>query len=449
VIIDWAHSVPFTKFYQKAFVDMADLFSVKIAAKEGLGGEALQARAAEILRDAARIEPETAEGRAVRSASQQQAARVTNTNSTWASRMALGIKDLLNKQISGLGDIMMPIAKIPANIVANGLENAGGGFVFGARDIFQGRAKIQSADLATRYEGMAQFAQGIQRLGRTTGSLGAAAFLASQLSASDFRQDRYGTNFVKIGGVWINMEYISAISPALAGMMTVKAKSNPGQGIQDTFSQYVKGAAAPLRELPGAKEINDLVAEVTNLKPGEGIGKPLADFAESRLMPAFLANLLKDRPIERLFFGAHGVETPQEVLHDSYQRAVSKTQEGMTVWGQPAGSPDNDPTNLQLEKIGYTPEFPKNTINGVRLTPTQYHDYVQIRGRLAKQILDGAVNNGAWQQLPHHLQVSSVRSIVEGATKQAQALIMQEDPTIFLRAAQNKITVDTEFAEAH
>ena len=52
IAIDWEHNLAFTKFYQKAFYDMANIASTNIARSEGLTGEALKARAADIFRDA-------------------------------------------------------------------------------------------------------------------------------------------------------------------------------------------------------------------------------------------------------------------------------------------------------------------------------------------------------------------------------------------------------------
>src|ERR1017187_8147603 len=80
VAIDWEHNIAFTKFYQKTFFDMVGLASDKIADTEGLNGNAAKTRAAEVLKDSARIQPQTAEGAMVRTMAQEQAARITSTN---------------------------------------------------------------------------------------------------------------------------------------------------------------------------------------------------------------------------------------------------------------------------------------------------------------------------------------------------------------------------------
>lgn len=326
IAIDWEHNITFTKFHQKAFFDMGNILSTNIAKSEGLVGKELKTRAGEIFKDAAKIEPQTEEGAMVRMESQKQAARVTSTNDTLLGNMAMAVKTYLNKRIPGfpLGDIIAPIAKIPANIIANGIENAGVGIPMGVRDIFAGRAKIQSPDLATRYQGMAQFANGIQKIGRTVGVLGAAAIFTSQLSKDDFRSDNYGNHFVKIGNVWINTEYISAISPALAGMMEVKQKSKNGQGLLDSIGQYVAGAAQGLKNTPVIDEVNKITQSLTNSNYQKGFGKYAGDFFSSRGEPMFIKNLQNNRPIDRLFFGATGVESQDQVRTDNLAKAAAK-----------------------------------------------------------------------------------------------------------------------------
>lgn len=304
IVIDFAHSAPFIKFYQGTFFDAASFTSSALAKGEGLTGEELQTRATEIFKDAARIVPTTEEGAMVRHQAQEQAARVTSTNDTIASRFSIQTKNVFNSIIPGvnLGDIIMPIARIPATIVANGIDNAGAGLPKGVLDLFKGREKMQSDNLSTRYEGMTQYAAGIQRLMRIGGTVGTAVLFASQMKKEDFRTDNYGNNFVRIGNIWVNMEYISAVSPALAGAMLAKQK---GTDFQSSLYEYGAGVAASLKKVPGIDEANSLIST--------GVKKYVSDFFSSRAVPVFLKNLLKDRPINRLFFGSTGVESQQDI----------------------------------------------------------------------------------------------------------------------------------------
>lgn len=310
--IYYEHQISFSMFHQKAFFDSADIFSTKMAKEEGLAGRDRQARAEEIMRDAARIEPETAEGAFVRQQAQAQAARVTSTNKTWLSNQALNFKNILNKEGEKygnvpIGDLLVPIAKIPANIIWNGIENAGAGIPRAALDIFQGRSKMQSGDLKTRYEGMAQFSNGIQMTARMVGTIGVSYLIANSIPKSNFKQDQYGTTYVKIGTTWINAEYFSAISPSLSGFMSVKSNSKKGAKADNVAGAYASGVTKSLSNFPG---VTDVLSTFQN--PSKGA----SDFFTSRGLPAFIPNLLNDRPINRLFFGAHGVESTQDVAKD-------------------------------------------------------------------------------------------------------------------------------------
>lgn len=440
VAIDWEHNITFTKFYQSAFYDMLNIAATNIAKSEGLVGDALVQRAGEIVKDAARIEPETDIGATIRAEGQKQAARVTSTNETLVSRLALGVKDVLNKAVNGLGDILMPIAKIPANIIWNGIENAGAGIPMGAWNIFQGRMKIQSTIPAIRNEGMAQFANGIQQIGRTVGTVAAAAYFSSLLTKQDFKTDAYGGHFVKIGGLWINTEYISAISPALAGMMSVKEHGTEGQGVLDTAGQYVAGAGQSLKSAPGVDELRALVTSITNSNWSQGIKKYAENFFTSRGEPAFIQNLQKDRPIDRLFFGAHGLETESQVAQDTADVKTAKVETklgeakfGMDVWGQPAGSlPHDDPVAQELRKIQYAPSFPmpempvRGVAKGVPLADDQYKDFIQTAGRFSKIHIGTLLAIPGWQSFPVAWRAQEIRSVIEHDRKAAMAKIQME-----------------------
>jgi hypothetical protein len=333
VAIDWEHNIAFNFTYQHNFYDMANLVSSDIAHQEGVGSGMVKSRAAEIFKDAAKIEPDTKEGKMVRMLAQKQAARVTSTNETWASRFSVGVKDTLNKVIPGfrLGDVISPIAKIPANVIANGLENSGVGIPKAVGDILAGRTKLQSEDLNTKYEGMAQFRQGMQTLLRTAGTLGVAAAIAQNLSKDDFRTDNYGNHFFRIGNTWINTEYISSISPALAGMMQVKQDGKPGQNTTDTAAQFLGGSAQGLKLLPGANEVTNLVNSITNGNYSKGIQKYASDFFTSRGEPTFIKSLQSGNPVNNLFFGKTGVESNDQVKTDA---ANAKAKANPNDWNQ-------------------------------------------------------------------------------------------------------------------
>lgn len=321
IAIQLEHNIPFTKIYGKAFADVLNFRAGDLAKIEGLRGPELKVRAEALMRDAARIEPQTPEGKLLRKTAQEGAARVLNVNNTWASRFSVGTKNALNAIVPGvpIGDLVVPIAKIPANIIANGINNTPLGVPEGVWDVVKGKVNMGSDSLETRYEGMIQYKNGIEHLIRIVGSVGLAALITSQLSPKDFRSDQYGNHFLNVGGTWINTEYFASLSPNLAGMMTAKADKHSDAG--SVTSDYLKGSLSGLLNIPGAEEAQRTFASVAGGTEVKDFGKQ----AGSRLVPAAIQNLFKDRPINRLFFGANGVETDQQVKADTKAKTVKAT----------------------------------------------------------------------------------------------------------------------------
>lgn len=312
VVITALHGAPFNVAYHVTFGDMANIRSTQIAKNEGLTGDAMKARAAEIFKDSTKIEPTTDEGKIVRAQSQEQAARVTSTNKTWASGASNGAKQFLNNIFPGvpLGDIAIPIAKIPATIIANGIDNAGVGLVRGAIQMHSGWAEMKDTG------NPATFQKGVQTFVRTAGVMTAAALIASNLSKNDFKTDKYGVSSVKIGNNWVSLEYFAPIAPALAGFMAAKQ----GNSIADSLYKFGAGALGGVKNLPGIDEINTMIQE--------GAGKYATDFVNSRTVPSILNSFEtttvlppsmtpNSRPINRLLFGAHGIETDQQAAQDT------------------------------------------------------------------------------------------------------------------------------------
>lgn len=330
IAITLEHQIPFTKFYQKSWLDMADLMSTQMAKLEG--AEDIKGRAAELLQDAVRIEPKTAEGAMLRKEAQKQAARVTSTNDNFLSGYSLAIKKALNRFIPmgegkyfPLGNFIEPMAKIPATVISNSIENAGVGIPFGIKDIWQGKTKIQSEDPKIKLEGLAQYANGVQRLSRIGTSIGLAALLVNSIDKKDLKEDKWGNRFFRIGNTWVNTEYLNFLSAAAGGM--IEMKSGKDKSLEGKASEYVTGALKGLRSLPGINEIPNIFEALEGNNLAKGIQKYASDFFTSRGVPQFVQALAKGkadfpwvgpntRPVDRLFFGAHGIESTQDVRQD-------------------------------------------------------------------------------------------------------------------------------------
>jgi hypothetical protein len=375
IVIDWEHNAAFTAFHQLNFADAINMASSDMAKGEGLKGPEAKVRARELMTDALRIEPKTDEGIALRKEAQAQAARITSTNDNVLASLAMGAKRMMNnvgKNYFGgfpIGDFIEPMAKIPATVVANGLDNAGAGIPVMLKDYFQGRTKIASEDLNTRLEGMAQLRSSVQRFMRIGGTLGVSALIASQFNQDDFHTDKFGTHFVRIGGRWINTEYMSVISPALAGMMMVRGMN--GGGFGEKALTYIHGSLRDLKKVPGFDELEKLRQAVLGTDIAKDVGHYLSDMSISRLLPAFLKQGLHgvtvdtqvpfvhgspDHPFMRLLFGASGVRSDEQFNEDEVKKnwEFSKSKE-LTQFKEQSSPEDfkkaNDEVNKRVGKF--------------------------------------------------------------------------------------------------
>lgn len=294
------------------FGDSANLFSTKIAKSEGLKGEQLKTRALEIFKDSTRINPKTEEGKTVRDQAIADAEYATYTNKSWASDLALGIRNVLNS-VTGdyrFGDQLMPFVKTPANVVKVGLDYSGVGIpvetVYRMGRIIKA---IRSGDPIKE-----SVLEGLAGLTRVFVRSGLGITLAYALSSLFEPEDYIGeyptsakerellklknatTNSVRIGDKWVSLDYFGALATPMVGMLTAKKYG------KDTSSQlfnYYLGVTKQSLKIPGLSISKDLYDQIENAKYNELdknlllLEKSLVDYARSRSIPAFINDIAK------------------------------------------------------------------------------------------------------------------------------------------------------------
>lgn len=125
------------------------------------------------------------------------------------------------------------------------------------------------------------------------------------------------------------------------------------------------------------------------------------------------------------------------------------------IWGQPMqnqGSlgPDafsalyeshvnNDPVNLELNRLGVFPSRPEQKIRGAQLTPDQYDEFQMTAGRLAKMGLDSQVNMPGWDQLPDFVQKEAIENIVKSSRTAAEGNMQMRHPELIQQGVDNRI----------
>lgn len=320
--------------------------SVNLNALKGAEGDA--AKASEMMLDAMRLNPLTPEGEVLRAQGILDAQVATWTNETWASKVSLGIRKILN-EVSGdarIGDYIMPFVKTPANVIATGLDYSGLGFPKAAIKIFNGwRTDTLRSPLVVR-----GVARDLVRAG--LGTIG-AFIIASLLRDDDFvgayDPDRKqieqlrnsSTNSIRVGGKWISTDWLGPLAiPVTAMMYSRKYGGTAGERV----FQYAKGMASVVEKLPGVSDIADFVREKSGKKDqtlSEMTGEAqnyLYEQIWSRLVPSFISDIAKatDEKERVSGKGLEGVKAKIPGLRQTLD--VRKNIFGEEITGEPAWS---------------------------------------------------------------------------------------------------------------
>ncbi len=236
------------------FVDAANIAARKAAKEQGLKGAEADAFVQKTVKESMNVGTTDPEAQSVRQFAQAESTYATYQNDSKYSRLALGIRDIVNK-ISGdarLGDQVMPFVKTPANVVGAGLDAAGVGFITGGKDIAKG-LKTGDKELIQR---------GTRSAVRAGLGLTVAYALANIVNPEDYI-GAYPTNkdeqelllsrsaqpnSIKINGKWISLDYFGSLGAPFVGVMYARKY---GQSPADMVMKYGTGLSTQIFRIPG------------------------------------------------------------------------------------------------------------------------------------------------------------------------------------------------------
>jgi hypothetical protein len=300
-------------FASVAFADSANLTSTMLAKSEGLSGEKLVSRAAEIFKDAMRIDPQTPEGQKVRDQAIADAEYATYTNKSAYSDLALGIRTAFNaiQPDLRLGDQLLPFVKTPANVVAAGIEASA--ILLPAQvaiDTVKFISDIRNGESMTtaRLNNFKGYGRKFVRAGL---GLSLAYILAEAFEPEDFigefpttekerellRLQKANTNSVRIGDKWISLDYFGILGTPFIGMMYAK-KYGEGQASQVIYNYYL-GAGRQLLKIPSLDVVGSLKDLIEKQRFGEaetvtqGLQQAAQDFVTARTIPSIVYDVAK------------------------------------------------------------------------------------------------------------------------------------------------------------
>lgn len=262
-----------------------------------------KAKASEVMSDAMRLEPKTAEGQILREQAILDAQVATWTNRTWASRVSIGIRKILN-DITGdvrIGDYLLPFVKTGANVVATGMDYAGAGLV---KSVVKTAKAIKEGNFGSK-EHLQSMTRDMVRSGI---GLTGAVIIASQLTDEDFvgaydpkraqieslRNSNY--NAIRIGDKWVSTDWLGPLAVPVTAIMYSRR-------LGDTYAerkfQYAQNVLKAAVEIPGVKDIYDNV-KAQSYQKNQTLEEMTGATAEyitsqlySRLVPSFVADVAK------------------------------------------------------------------------------------------------------------------------------------------------------------
>jgi len=95
-----------------------------------------------------------------------------------------------------------------------------------------------------------------------------------------------------------------------------------------------------------------------------------------------------------------------------------------------------DPTIQWLNRLETGPAHMDHTIEGVRLSPTQYDDLARMGGRLGKQMLDNV--RPQLENAPRGMQIQEINNQLGKARHAARQLLMQHYPQLIIDVTNEK-----------
>lgn len=282
-----------------AFADFVNIESGKVAKQKGLDAK-------KVMLDAMSLNPQTAEGEAVRALAIAEAEYTTYTNNGKYSHLAIGFRNLLN-EASGdlrLGDLVMPFVKTPANVVQSGIDAAGLGALESLYKLPEAIRQYKEGDGAP----MREVVRGFVRSGM---GLTLALILAFAFDPDDYIPDydvllpkerelveakNASYNSIKIGNKYVSLDYFGPIAAAFVGIMYARKAESAGGAVLE----YGRGVVSQSLKIPGVREMTDLMDSVIKAvkdpdpkKTATGIAEGIFDAVRARAIPAIVGDTAK------------------------------------------------------------------------------------------------------------------------------------------------------------
>lgn len=391
VVFKQLMGAPDVLFASVAFTDSLNLNSTEMVKSEGLEGKAAQSMALKMMQDAANPEPKTIEGQVLRAKAMADAQYATYTNSSWASELGIGIRNVLN-DVTGdvqLGTTLMPFIKTPANLVAAGLDYSLLSSPFWISKVPSAIQEFKSGN----FEPMRGVAKSATRagLGMILATILSFAFdpedfvgeydLLSQKERELGQAKNAPYNSIKIGDQYVSTDYFGPLATPFVAMMYARKY---GDSLPEGIWEYVKGAGAQISKTPGLAELSELVKDTKDrmqrgdfAQAAQGYTDDFIGFIRSRTIPAIVNDL------------AIGTD---EFQRQTGRDAISKAKAGIPGLRQTLPEKIDQLTGKEKEGEG----FIKQLLFGSRVKTAEESPLTDEISRLFKNEAGPTLSNIQW-----------------------------------------------------
>lgn len=401
-----------------------EALATRQAVKEGLKGEAMAARVAELVADP----PPAIAGPA------WETARVntfTNDLGKFGNWLLKGKAD--HKALNAI----MPFVRTPGNIIKFGMRRTPAGVMMPSfwNEISAGGARRDKA--------LAQIA-----LGSTIQATLATYVVDGTISGGgprdkDERAGLYRTGWspyaIKIGGEWHQynrLEPMGMMIGAVADFVEV-AEFLPEKTSQEiaakiglaissnlTSKSWLQGPAALIEALEdparfGERYFTRLLSSAV----------PAGSAQAARVFDSYLrdSQSMLDAFKERM----PGARETIPLRLDLWGQPIPQERLGIDLFSPIAISKDkNDKVANEMVRIEYFPGMPPRELNGVALTQDQYWEFVKAAGEPAKRILDRSVSDRKWDGMHIEAKRGEMKAVVDAYREAAAGMMLFKYPAL-------------------
>lgn len=436
VVFKQLMGAPDVAFAATHFADTVNILSLKMAKGD-------KAAARELMVDSMRLNPKTADGAILREQAILDAQTATFTNKSWATKLSGGIRKVLNNLSPRLrlGDYIYPFVKTPANVIALGMDYAGGGAV-------KSLIKLSDALIKKKKPDPMVLREIVMDATRSGVGLVAAWMISQSLDDDDFegayersKKQQYeleGTkpNSFKYGGKSISIDYLGPIGVSLAAMMYARQYNS----LPEKTYAFVKGVAKGALELPGIKETSKGIQEAMYAKDVDlkstvkSTGAYLINEIKSRLVPSFMGDIAKatdkyervtnKSPVSPLKSIIPGLRQTLPIKKDVFARPI-ETESPLSVitTGSRVKSLKEDDVTKKLDELysieGNQVRFTDwNTSNGKKLSKFKekvgdeaYDKARDEYGAQLRGILEKMVGSESFNKMPLRKQLKKIENL--------------------------------------